>query len=57
MPAFTFERISPPASRGPIAPVVVKKRGVIVQILDRFVEARVKKDKGVVFRAKRRKKR
>ena len=57
MPAFTFEKISPPASRGPIAPIVVKKRGVIVQILDRFVEARVKKDKGVVFRAKRRKKR
>ena len=57
MPAFTFERISPPASRGPIAPIVVKKRGVIVQILDRFVEARVKKDKGVVFRAKGRKKR
>ena len=57
MPAFTFEKISPPASRGPIAPVVVKKRGVIVQILDRFVEPRVKKDKSVIFRAKRRKKR
>jgi hypothetical protein len=43
MPAFSFEKISPPASRGPIAPIVVKKRGVIVQILDRFAEARVKR--------------
>ena len=43
---------------GPIAPIVVKKRGVIVQILDRFVEARVKRneEKGVLFRAKRKKK-
>ena len=57
MPAFSFEKISPPASRGPIAPIVVKKRGVIVQILDRFVEARVKRDeKGVIFKSKRKKK-
>jgi len=58
MPAFTFEKISPPASRGPIAPIVVKKRGVIVQILDRFVDARVKRTeaKGVIFRARRKKK-
>jgi hypothetical protein len=58
MPAFSFEKISPPASRGPIAPIVVKKRGVIVQILDRFVEARVKRQqgKGVIFRAERKKK-
>jgi hypothetical protein len=58
MPAFSFEKISPPATRGPIAPIVVKKRGVIVQILDRFVEARVKRQqgKGVIFRAKRKKK-
>ena len=58
MPAFTFEKISPPASRGPIAPIVVKKRGVIVQILDRFVDARVKRSEamGVIFRAKRKKK-
>ena len=58
MPAFSFEKISPPASRGPIAPIVVKKRGVIVQILDRFVDARVKRTeaKGVIFRAKRKKK-
>ena len=55
MPAFSFEKISPPASRGPIAPIVVKKRGVIVQMLDRFVDARVKRTeaKGVVFRTKR----
>ena len=57
MPAFSFEKISPPATRGPIAPIVVKKRGVIVQILDRLVEARVKRNqKGVIFRARRKKK-
>ena len=50
MPAFTFEKISPPVS-GPVAsaakgvgPSTAKKqRGVIVQILDRFVETRVKR--------------
>ncbi len=43
MPAFTFEKISPPIRRGPIAPIVKKQRGVIVQILDKFVENRVKR--------------
>ena len=57
MPAFTFEKISPP--RGPLppgaaTPVVRKPRGVIVQMLDRFVEARVRRrlreEKGVIAR-------
>ena len=58
MPAFMFEKISPPERRGPIAPVANKKqRGVIVQMLDRFVEARVKRtrqdeEKGVIARYK-----
>jgi hypothetical protein len=56
MPAFIFEKISPPVRRGPIAPIVKKQRGLIVQILDRFVEARVKKtrreDNGEVVRRK-----
>jgi hypothetical protein len=44
MPAFTFEKISPPVNRAPIPPIKNKKqRGVIVQMLDRFVEARVKR--------------
>jgi hypothetical protein len=44
MPAFTFEKISPPADRGPAPPVANKKqRGVVVKILDRFVEARVRR--------------
>jgi hypothetical protein len=54
MPAFTFEKISPPIRRGPIPPIVKKQRGVIVKILDRFVEARVKRtlreEKGVIAR-------
>jgi hypothetical protein len=43
MPIFTFEKISPPVRRGAIPPIVKKQRGVIVQILDRFVEARVRR--------------
>ena len=54
MPAFTFEKISPPVRRGPLPPIAKKQRGVIVQILDRFVEARVKRgkleEKGVAAR-------
>ena len=43
MPAFTFEKISPPLPRGPVSPPVKKKRGVIVQIIGRFAVARVKR--------------
>ncbi len=44
MPAFSFEKISPPVRRAPSAPVANKKqRGVIVQMLDRLVEARAKR--------------
>ena len=44
MPVFTFEKISPPIRRVPsAAPVTEKPRSVIVQFLDRFVEARVKR--------------
>lgn len=47
MPAFTFEKISPPASRTPAPPTSPspqppKQRNVIIQILDRFVARRVK---------------
>jgi hypothetical protein len=45
MPSFTFEKISPPVRRGPIPLIQKKQRGVIVQILDRFVAARVKRIK------------
>jgi hypothetical protein len=54
MPAFTFEKISPPVRRGPLPSIVKKQRGLIVQILDSFVEARVRKnsrdEKGVIAR-------
>jgi hypothetical protein len=57
MPAFTFEKISPPIRRGPIPAIAKKQRGVIVQILDRFVEARVKRsmrEKGAIARRQQR---
>jgi len=44
MPVFTFEKISPPIRRAtPAAPAAEKPRSVIIQLLDRFVEARVKR--------------
>ena len=43
MPAFSFEKISPPVRGGSLAPADTKQRGVIVQILDRFVEARARR--------------
>jgi hypothetical protein len=60
MPAFTFEKISPPVRRGPVPAIEKKQRGVIVQILDRFVETRVKrtlrKEKGVIARREKKSK-
>ena len=52
MPVFTFEKISPPVRRGPIPPIAKKQRGVVVKMLDRFAEARVKRSlkKGVIAR-------
>ncbi|MES2198500.1 MAG: hypothetical protein V4517_29105 [Pseudomonadota bacterium] len=54
MPSFTFEKISPPVRRGPIPSIEQKQRGVIVQIMERFVEARAKRarraENGVIAR-------
>lgn len=44
MPVFTFEKISPPIPDVPSAAKPEKPRGVIVQILDRFVGTRQKPD-------------
>jgi hypothetical protein len=43
MPAFTFEKITPPVAHVSNTPAEEKPRGVIVQILDRFVEVRGKR--------------
>jgi hypothetical protein len=52
MPSFTFEKLSQPIRRGLVSATEKKQRGVIVQLLDRFVEARVKRilreEKGVI---------
>ena len=51
MPAFTFEKITPPR-RGPVAPIAKKQRGLVTAILDRFVEAKVKREEKRVARTK-----
>jgi hypothetical protein len=42
MPAFTFEKISPPARRTPNAPAEKKRRSVVGQVLDRISGTRGK---------------
>lgn len=45
MPAFMFEKISPPAHEGNIPVVTIKEpRGVIVQMLDRLTESRLRRE-------------
>jgi hypothetical protein len=44
MPAFSFEKLSPPARRVSNAPTADKKqRGVLLSMLDRLTEARGKR--------------
>jgi hypothetical protein len=38
MPAFSFEKISPPARRGAAAAAPEKPRGVISQVIDRLTD-------------------
>ncbi|WP_298883093.1 hypothetical protein [uncultured Bradyrhizobium sp.] len=43
MPAFTFEKISPPVRRAPAATTPKKPRGLISQMIDRVSERRAKR--------------
>ena len=43
MPAFTFEKISPPARRAPAATAPKKPRGLISQMIDRIAERRARR--------------
>ena len=43
MPAFTFEKISPPVRRAPAATTPKKPRGLISQMMDRFSERRARR--------------
>jgi hypothetical protein len=49
MPAFTFEKLTPSAPRAPAPPVVKKRRGMMVRMLDRFAGKRARR---VFFRRK-----
>jgi len=42
MPAFTFEKLSPPAPPGPAAPDIKKPRGFVGQMLDRLTARRAR---------------
>jgi hypothetical protein len=52
MPSFTFEKISPPVrptmAVSATPATVTKPRGVIVQLLDKLTEARLKRDAGAM---------
>jgi len=43
MPAFTFEKITPPVRRAPTAAAPEKPRGVISQMIDRIAERRARR--------------
>ncbi len=43
MPAFSFEKISPPVRRAPVIPQPKKPRGIIVQMIGRLFEGRIKR--------------
>ena len=43
MPAFMFEKIEPPAPNGQVPPATKAHRSVVVRILDRLVETRIKR--------------
>ncbi|WP_027529491.1 hypothetical protein [Bradyrhizobium sp. WSM3983] len=43
MPAFTFEKISPPVRRAPTATAPKKPRGLIGQMMDRVAERRARR--------------
>ncbi len=47
MPAFSFEKISPPVRRAPVIPQpkpnAKTRRGTIRRMIDRFVETRIKR--------------
>ncbi|MDD1534993.1 MULTISPECIES: hypothetical protein [unclassified Bradyrhizobium] len=43
MPAFSFEKISPPARRAPTAAAPQKPRSVISQMIDRIAERRARR--------------
>ncbi|RXH29168.1 hypothetical protein XH99_13750 [Bradyrhizobium nanningense] len=43
MPAFTFEKISPPARRAPTAAAPKKPRSVISQMIDRLADRRARR--------------
>ncbi len=57
MPAFTFEKISPPVRRGPGTTAPQKPRSVISKMLDRLAEKRAKRgpsdERGVPAREQR----
>ncbi|HLG79596.1 MAG TPA: hypothetical protein VKY22_01165 [Bradyrhizobium sp.] len=46
MPAFSFEKISPPVRPSPAAAVEQKQRSRIIQFLDRFTEQRTRRALG-----------
>jgi hypothetical protein len=54
MPAFTFEKITPPAeleSSGPIASTV--RRGALMRFLNRLTSARLQKSEGDIGKVER----
>jgi hypothetical protein len=56
MPAFSFEKISPPTQREPSAPgAAAVRRGVLMRFLDRLASARLQKSEADIRKAQQKK--
>jgi hypothetical protein len=54
MPAFTFEKIAPPARNEPSSPIAsAVRRGAIVRFLDRLTSARLQKPESSIHKVQR----
>jgi hypothetical protein len=55
MPAFSFEKISPPTQREPSAPAAAVRRGALMRFLDRLASARLQKSEADIRKAQQKK--
>ena len=56
MPAFTFEKITPPARRDSSGPIAVTvRRSALMRVIDRLTSARLQKSEGDIRKAEKKK--
>ena len=56
MPAFTFEKITPPVRLESGEPVAIVRRGALMRFIDRLTSARLQKSEGDINKVERKSK-